>query len=335
MFIHQHILTFIAGRLKSQWLFQVAKPVIIHPFYHTISDENLPHINPLYKPKSTKAFEQDIDFLLKYFDASPVETALLSVQQPEILKKNAFHLSFDDGLRGVYEEALPLLYRKGIPATCFVNRDFTDNKQLFFRHKAALLIDRLNHREISKSTQKEIENRIDKYFPENIPLSSRILSIKYSEQAVLDQLALLLDVDFGEYLKTKKPYLTSVELKEMQKKGFTIGAHSIDHPLFADLEEKEQIRQTLESCKYIKDTFGETKAYFSFPFSDEGLSDSFYKSIENQVDLTFGITGIHFRNGGKHIGRIDMEKYGKDAREAINKAFLKYLLKSPFKALYI
>jgi peptidoglycan/xylan/chitin deacetylase (PgdA/CDA1 family) len=117
----------------------------------------------------------------------------------------------------------------------------------------------------------------------------------------------------------------------MQEKGFTVGAHSIDHPPFADLEGSEQIRQTLESCKYVKESFGETKAYFSFPFSDEGISDSFYKTIENQVDMTFGITGIHFQNGGKHIGRIDMEKQGKDAEEAINKAFLKYLLKKPFK----
>jgi peptidoglycan/xylan/chitin deacetylase (PgdA/CDA1 family) len=313
--------------MKSQWLFRTTKPVIIHPFYHTVSDEYLPHINPLYKPKSRKAFEQDIDFLLKYFEAIPVEKALLSLQQPEILKKNTFHLSFDDGLRGVYENVLPLLYRKGIPATDFVNRDFVDNKQLFYRHKAALLIDRLNHRAISIPVQKEIENRINKNFPKNVSLQSLILSIKYSEQTVLDQIALLLDVDFEEFLKTQKPYLTSAELKEMQQKGFTIGAHSIDHPPFANLEESEQVRQTLESCSYVKNIFGEDKVYFSFPFSDEGIADSFYKAIENQVDLTFGITGIHFQNGGKHIGRIDMEKQGKDAGEAINKAFLKYRIR--------
>jgi hypothetical protein len=198
---------------------------------------------------------------------------------------------------------------------------------LFYRHKAALLIDRLNHQNISKATRKEIANSLSANFLPEYSLQTNIRRLSYFQENRLDIVAPLLDVDFQAYLGKNKPYLTVSELKEMQEKGFTIGAHSMNHPPFGELSESEQVRQTLESCNFIKKTFGEQRAYFSFPFSDEGISDSFFKAIDGRVDLSFGITGINIQNNGKHIGRIDMEKNGRNGREIINKAFLKYLIK--------
>ncbi|MDR1337174.1 MAG: polysaccharide deacetylase family protein, partial [Tannerella sp.] len=157
-------------------------------------------------------------------------------------------------------------------------------------------------------------------------LLSGILALPYSERHLLDTVASLLEVDFQAYLDKNRPYLTVSELKEMQEKGFTVGAHSIDHPPFAELDESEQIRQAVESCHFVKETFHEPAAYFSFPFSDEKINGSFFERIDSQVELTFGITGIHSRNRGKHLGRIDMEKFGKTAKISVNRAVLKYLL---------
>lgn len=325
MAIYQNTLSFIAGTIPPPFLYRTGSPVIIHPFYHTVSDEYLPHVHPLYKPKSTKAFEKDIDFLSYHFEAISIDAVFLAKNRKQT--KNAFHLSFDDGLRGVYETALPLLFQKGIPATIFVNSDFAGNEQLFYRHKAALLIDKLNNRAVSKATQKEIANGLSANFSPKHSLQANIRRLPYSQENLLDIVAPLLDVDFQAYLKKNKPYLTISELKEMQKKGFTIGAHSINHPPFCELSEPEQVRQTVESCNFVKKTFGEQRAYFSFPFSDKGISCSFFKAIDGQVDLCFGITGINIQNNGKHIGRIDMEKNGRNVREIINKAFLKYLIR--------
>jgi peptidoglycan/xylan/chitin deacetylase (PgdA/CDA1 family) len=304
------LLSFLAEGCNSTLLFRSVKPLVIHPFYHTVSDVYLPHIHPLYIPKKLRDFENDLDFLLHRFDAISIHEVDLYRQNPAQLKKHAFHLSFDDGLRGVYEYLTPLLFRKGVPATIFVNKAFTDNKQLFYRHKAAILINKLNNGRISGTVKKEIE-------------ASKIYAVSYSNRHLLNKMALLLDVDFQSFLKTEKPYLTSDELKEMQNKGFTIGAHSIDHPHFGELNQEEQIRQITESCAFVKETFGEQKAYFSFPFSDENIPDSLFEAIENKVDMTFGITGIQVRNNGRHWGRIDMERNSRNARGAINKSFLK------------
>jgi len=308
MSLLRNILAYSAGKIPPEWLCNYVKPVIIHPFYHTVSDEYLPHIHPLYTPKNRSEFTKDIDFLSRNFEPVDINSVYSYVKQEKFPEKNVFHLSFDDGLRGVYEIIFPLLYRKGIPATIFINTGFVDNKDLFYRHKAALLIDKMNKKEPSPAVKSEI---------------NEIFTTTYLQRVQLDKTATLLEVDFQEYLKKNRPYLTTDELSEMKKKGFTIGSHSIDHPDYAEIDEPEQIRQTIESCKYVIETFQEPNSYFSFPFSEEKIPDSFFKAIGLRTDLTFGISGMKTRNQGKHIGRVDMEKR-KNAQEIIHPLLLKH-----------
>jgi len=301
------VFAYSTGKIPEK-LFAFTKPVIIHPFYHTVSDEYLPHIRPLYTPKNQLEFTKDIDFLFRHFEPINIDRVYSYVKQGTLPLKRAFHLSFDDGLRGVYEVVLPLLYRKGIPATIFINTAFIDNKDLFYRHKAALIIDRMKEKTPSSAIKSEIK---------------KVLATSYPQRKWLDETAKLLEVDFQSFLTKHRPYLTTDELKDMKSKGFTIGSHSIDHPPYAEINEKEQIRQTVESCKYVKNNFQESNAYFSFPFSEAKIPDSFFNAVSLQIDLTFGISGMKTGNQGKHIGRIDMEKREK-AQEIIHPALLKH-----------
>jgi peptidoglycan/xylan/chitin deacetylase (PgdA/CDA1 family) len=246
---------------------------LINVFYHTVSDEYLPHIHPSYTPKKIAEFERDLDFLLQYFQAVDIYTVKNKVSDKNYLEKPSFHLSFDDGLREVYHIIMPILERKGIPATVFVNPAFVDNRVLFCRHK------------------------------QNIT------------------------TDETQFLQTQSPYLTWDELKTMRQHGFTIGAHSIDHPNYAELSEEEQIRQTLQSCREIEAHLGEPCRFFAFPFSEAGVKDSFFRAIASEVDLTFGISGITYTGNGRHLGRIDMERYGKNARQCIHRAYTTCFLK--------
>ncbi|WP_262708643.1 polysaccharide deacetylase family protein [Natronoflexus pectinivorans] len=52
-----------------------------------------------------------------------------------------FHLTFDDGLSEIYHETIPILEKKGIPATIFLNTGFIDNKKMFYRFKSSLVIE--------------------------------------------------------------------------------------------------------------------------------------------------------------------------------------------------
>ncbi len=265
------ILSSVANCLNTSWLVRCTGTNLILPFYHTVSDEYLPHIHPIYHPKTITEFSGDLDYLLKYFQPVDMETVFSYSKKEKLIAKPSFHLSFDDGLREVYDIITPILYKRGIPFSVFVNSDFVDNRNLFFRHREVL-----------------------------------------ERQSI----------DPEKYLIEKQPYLSVAQLKEMQNKGVHIGAHSANHPRYSSITLNEQINQTLESCDFVKTTFNQNISTFAFPFSDTGISDNFFESIYPSIDLTFGISGIYFQHNNQHIGRIDMEKYGRDAKECINKALL-------------
>lgn len=301
--IKQNLIPFMGQIINLKRLIKFTNQNIIHVFGHTVTDEYLPHINPIYKPKTVLEFKKDLDYILKYFEPISVHEVLSHTNKEKIITKPSFHLSFDDGLKEIYDVVLPILKSKGVPATVFINSDFVDNKDLFFRYKAALIADRLPN-------EKE-----------------RILAINYSKKNVLDELASQLNINFIDFLKAQKPYLTSEQLKTLQKNGFTIGGHSQNHPNYNLLSEFEQVSQTINSCKFVQNEFLEKNSFFAFPFTSEGIPLSFYGKIAQDISLTFGVSGLDFSNKGKHIERIDIENYGRNARAYIHRAYMTNFLK--------
>ncbi len=108
------------------------------PFYHTVSPEALPHISHLYRLVKTAAFENDLDELLLRFE--PVSLGDYLENRGVKKGKRRMVLTFDDGLKECYDIIAPMLIKKGIPATFFLNNRFIDNRGLFYRYKASLLV---------------------------------------------------------------------------------------------------------------------------------------------------------------------------------------------------
>ncbi len=141
------------------------------------------------------------------------------------------------------------------------------------------------------------------------------------------------NIDFKDYLKSEKPYLTKQQISELKAEGFTVGAHSINHPLFSEISEEEQIRQTKESIKFVTENFGGTQNLFAFPFTDNGVKDSFFEIVfnENIAEYTFGTAGIKDDNIKNNIQRIPVEKYGLSAKRHIKTELLLYFVKRVLK----
>ncbi|MDR1737797.1 MAG: polysaccharide deacetylase family protein [Candidatus Symbiothrix sp.] len=298
------ILPCVASLIGLKRLIAMTQEPVIHIFYHVVADEYIPHITPLYKPKTIAEFEADLDYLQKHFRFIGMDDFRRHVIGEQRITQPSIVLSFDDGLRELQGRSAEVLSRRGIPATLFVSSAFVDNRAMFYRHKAALIIH--HHPELRK----------------------QVLKIDYLHRAEIDAIAGRLGIDFTEYLRKYRPYLTVSDLQEMSRHHYTIGAHSIDHPHFALLSEDEQVRQTLESCAYIKKTFRTDYTCFSFPFSADGVGEGFYRRVLPDVDFLFDISGVGSALDGRKISRIAMEKYGGDARKSIARAYMTRWLKS-------
>jgi peptidoglycan/xylan/chitin deacetylase (PgdA/CDA1 family) len=323
-------------------LFSLAKPLIplkaliglsgekmIFPIYHAVTDLAPPHLENLYKIKSVREFEKDLDYLLKNFVPVSMDEVISNQGKAS---KPAFHLSFDDGLREVWDFIEPLLTRKGVPATFFVNTDFIDNKDLFFRYKTSVLI------HFASSFQKEYWKGFHEYCKSNNlqgkTLRDVCLLIAYKERQKLDDIAEIMDFSFESYLSEFRPYLNSEQLESLVKKGYTIGSHSMDHPEYRNLSGKEMLHQTLQSGLWLKEKFHQKYLVFAFPFTDKGIGREFFHALgydsKPLINMSFGTAGIKREQSKLHKQRIPLEGYNLSASSVIFSEYLYFLLKMPF-----
>jgi peptidoglycan/xylan/chitin deacetylase (PgdA/CDA1 family) len=324
-------LSLLGSVIPSQLLINITKQRLIVPVYHLISDEPVDHVRHLYAIKKVKSFIEDLDFLLKNYtpiDYFTLENLIANNKNPN---KNSFILTFDDGLREFHDVIAPILLQKGVPAICFLNSDFIDNKKIFYRYKASLLINAFSDNE-KFIKYKSVLNWIKLHsFNNQNNIRSIILSINFQHQQALNDLAQLIDLDFNQYLLDKQPYLTSNQVFALKDKGFYFGSHSCNHPEYRFLSLADQIQQTKVSIEKISNQFTLPYKAFAFPFTDYGVSKDFFQIIheeEHLVDCSFGCAGLKLDTFPRHIQRIPLEMANLSAKEIVNTEYIYYLFKS-------
>ena len=303
----------------------------IFPFYHLVAENTPDYIKNLYKAPTPQDFKSDLEFLLKYYQPATVEELKQFVLDGKKTNKLKFFLSFDDGLKECYEIVYPILKEKGIPAAFFINPDFVDNKSFFYRFKTSLVIEKIITNSDGKLLQRS-KDLLGISNGTNNKLIQKVDDLTFSGLGILDKLAQQLDVNTEEILQKQKPYMTLDQLKQMESDGFIIGSHSMNHPLFANLSEKEQISQVDQSMRFIRENFNPEILTFAFPFTDDGVSSSLFDYIEQNenIDISFGTAGIKRDSRTKHIQRIPMEADGLDAAGILWQEYAWFMLKSAF-----
>lgn len=298
---------------SAKWLFRRETPLFL-PFYHQVSDERLPYILN-YPYRNLSQFEKEIDFFLKYF--KPV--SLEELAKEGFSNSKVFHLSFDDGLRECAEVIAPVLLRKGIPATFFINTAFVDNQQLFHKYKASLVYSKL----LRKSSPGVV-----KFLEDNRLNNKNILTASAQQVNIIDKAAEMLDIDFDDFLKNQKPYLASEQIRRMNNDGFTFGGHSHRHPEFWKISASEQIEEVRESMLFVGKMVKQSVRAFAFPFTDWGVPAEVFKTIKNEniCDLTFGTAGVKYDVFDFHLQRFPVEKTG-NFRQSLKGEFLYYELR--------
>lgn len=320
-----------AGLFPVNTLQKLTGKKLIFPFYHSVAFEPLSHIEALYELRTSDHFKKDINFLLAHFDPIEPQKALTCHLERKHPPKPSFLLSFDDGLSGFYNHESKILFEKGIPAIVFLNSAFIDNKNLFYRYKASLLIKHLNE-------NPELIKLISVFLADNGITGSNVfkslLFVKYNNRHLLDKAASICQYSFADFLQKNKPYLTSQQIKELSQKGFIFGAHSIDHPKYSEISFEEQLRQTKVSAEYVKNNFNQSLSLFAFPFTDDGVSAKTLKTISDRekhiVDFSFGGAGIKNELFPRHIQRIPMEGVSAVGKKIIKTEYLYYMVKSIF-----
>jgi len=307
----------LSSFLPTGILKKIAPAGSLLPYHHLVSDEDVLHIKHLYPYKNIRQFTKDLDHLLKHFRPAKVEEIAGAVLSGKRTPSGSFLLTFDDGFREVYDVIAPILSAKGVPAVFFVNPAFLDNRLLFYRCKISLVIEELYRKKDRPSLWKECAAILEEKDPGEGPgtspdqLVGRIRKINNLDQHLLDLLAGRLEISFEDYLHTQRPFMTGAQVKELAGKGFSIGAHSWDHPYYDLVPVEEQERQTLQSSLFVEENFSPSYNLFSFPHSDAGLPQSFFDRLFAQnapIDVFFGIQNQKQEGVNRVLHRFNAER---------------------------
>lgn len=325
------ILGTLGSWIPQKVLIRLARQSFILPYYHAVSNAPMPHVEHVYPVRSLKQFKNDLDFLLKHYEPVGLEGLLSHTKDKS--SKPAMFLSFDDGLSEIYNLVAPVLIARGIPAAIFVNTEFIDNRDLFYRYKSSLLLDRFEKGKYSAGVTELIQSRYHLAGSGKKHIKEFICDISYSNKGELDEIAKFVDLDFKTYLKVRKPYMSWQQLRELSNQGFLIGSHSKDHPPFAELDPAERLDQYMESMDLIHKELGTEYGMFSFPFTDDGVPAEFFERIRQEymprLDASFGTAGLKKDPLPFHHQRIQMETGRTPARRYLRGEYLYYLLKGP------
>jgi hypothetical protein len=172
---------------------------------------------------------------------------------------------------------------------------------------------------------------------ENPDLPTALRAIPWARRTVLDHIGTVCGCDFDRFLKTYQPYLTTAQVKEMMRDGFEFGGHSIDHPLYAEIGVTEQLRQTRESMRFVKETFAPKRAVFAFPHMDRAVSLGFFDMVQKEgtVEATFGTSAPAKDSVAKSYQRFTMEKTRLTAAGVLGRQAVRTLKKRAIGGLHI
>lgn len=326
--LKQNIGSWLFSKIPVYILEKITRTHFIIPYYHIVNNDEVLHVKHLYDYKNIDQFISDLDFLIKNYVPVTLNDVLDFIKNDRFLPERSFLLTFDDGFREMYDVVAPILLKKGIPATFFVNSAFLDNKELFYQHKASILAECFQHK-ISDKLTEEVRKLLKNNELDCNDIPSSILSIKYQKKNLLEDVAKIIDIDFNDYLSESQPYLTSDQIESMIKNGFTIGAHSIDHPLYSSLSLRDQLHQTIESVKQIRSRFCLDYGAFAFPHSDHKVTTEFFEELYNSglVDISFGTSGMINDSYSNNLQRFSLEKPLMPAKRIIALQFARKFIK--------
>lgn len=267
-------------------------PVV--PLWHVVSDAELPHVSSVYQFRNTRQFSADLEFLLRHYSPVTEDEVIRHLHDGAALPQRGVLLTFDDGFREIHDIVAPLLRAKGAPATFFLTTSTLDNRDLCFPQKKSLLMAALARRQ-SAATLGEAGRLLSLAGARaDSTLEARIQAVSFGHRKVLDHLAHVLECDFQRYLGSQRPYVTSEQVEGLLRQGFTVGAHSVDHPPYDELTLDEQLFQTRNSVRELSERFRMICRSFAFPYRDRGVSLGFFRAIfgDGQLKVSFGTGGL-------------------------------------------
>lgn len=215
-------------------------------------------------------------------------------------KENYFLITFDDGLKEQFENALPILDELDIPAIFFVNSINHVEKKVSFAHKihlvrsvisSELLFENLVKDTNRKLNQQEVEQAHQFYRFDN----HKSAELKYFLNVLLDFetqenfINGIFTKNFNETEVLGNLYMNTSEIHELIKRGY-IGSHTHTHLPLGIYDERTIIHELETTKTYLENLGGKNIDFVSYPYGTVEAATEEVGRLAKQVGYKLGFT---------------------------------------------
>ena len=291
------------------------KPQLLVLNYHRIGDASQTQFDPGVYSNDAAGLDKQIRFLkTRYKFATPAQ-ALDIIEGRQVLSETLLLLTFDDGYRDNFVEALPVLESHSVKAIFFVVTSYIENKIVPWWDQIAFLVKRHAPKPLSL-TYPQV-NTFD-LSPEHFNNELRKLLRIFRSPQTLDPERFLTDLEQAVGLRREDIHadliLTWDDARAMQASGMTIGLHTHTHRILSKLPRSEQ-HQELSLCKSILEReLGVEPLFLAYPVGSEHAFNSDTQAVAEEIGLKAAFSfygGTNLKNNMQRfdIRRVEFENY--------------------------
>lgn len=253
--------------------------------FHRVNDE----ADPFFPSLSPGVFAARVRHLAEHYLVLPLED-LVERQRRGKVPARAVALTFDDGYHDTLTHAAPILARHGLPATVFLATGYISASEMPW-------YDRLAH--AIKTSPKD---GADLGTGPRLALGGRALRLQALEVALrymkgladaerrraVDRLVDQLDPPAGD--AQKRLMLTWDEAQALLGLGFSVGAHTVTHPILSRLDSDQTWAEIDGSRAAIERNLGIRVRSFAYPNGAEGDYDRRALEALERAGFTCAVT---------------------------------------------
>jgi len=243
--------------------------------YHSVVEDVRPYVGRAQLPNlvSVGMLERQLDWIGRRYRFASLDEIGRQMERGGRMPRPLAAVTFDDGYVGVFDHAVPVLTRKGIPAAAFLVTETVGRPVLQVYDKLYLLLLRAWPLLGSSSKRlallletKDILLRIDDRTMRDPFLVMRALYTGLSQHKLrraVSTLETLVAIEEAEYPELQS--LTWDMVRTMRRLGWTIGSHTQTHPLLTQESAQRAANQVVGSMKTLKEQLGEPIEHFAYP----------------------------------------------------------------------
>lgn len=227
---------------------------------HRVSDDHEGYLAGL-KPEWLDA---QLAYLGKHYRFLALSELVGYLERGEKVPERSVVITFDDGFRDNYTHAFPLFKKHQVPATIFLTTGCLDSGQLPWSQRLGCLFQQTTVPSLTHSLTHNLPLPLQS--PQERKSAYNTVKDPIKKMGRTERETVLTELE-GLW-ETQAPVdrmMTWDMAREMTAAGMEMGAHTVTHPLLANLPEDEAREEMLNSKERLREELGFERPAFCFP----------------------------------------------------------------------